>query len=326
VGIGTITPAEILHVVGNIRNSVLAGSGNRAVYSDANGNLTNSSSDIRLKTNIETISDKLDVLATLGKLRGIYYNWNTSIAAAKDLGSQREIGMAAQEVQAVMPELVGVNSTGYLSLDYPKMTAFLVEVGKAQQNEIAGLQLALNDEGLLNATSTPAADFSDKHPGFVEVIRQVLAKLGIDIQNGIASITSLVTQNLKIGSAQKPSGFTLYDQATNQPFCVGIVNGDFVKTAGECGSVHAVAPAPVPVTTPAATVAPALPPSMISLTESPSESAATSSEPVAGSTATTAPVITEGPASSGASVVSGDTAPSEATATSSQVANSSPAQ
>lgn len=41
VGIGINTPAERLHVVGNIRNSVLSGTGTRLVSSDANGNLTN---------------------------------------------------------------------------------------------------------------------------------------------------------------------------------------------------------------------------------------------------------------------------------------------
>jgi len=109
----------------------LAGSGNRAVYSDAGG-LTNSSSDIRLKTDITNLSDGLNILSVLGKLRGIYYNWDTSIDAAKDLGSQREIGMVAQEVQAVLPELVGQNASGYLSLDYPKLSVFLVEVVKNQ--------------------------------------------------------------------------------------------------------------------------------------------------------------------------------------------------
>ncbi len=41
VGINTMTPAERLHVVGNIRSSALAGAGVRLVSSDANGTLTN---------------------------------------------------------------------------------------------------------------------------------------------------------------------------------------------------------------------------------------------------------------------------------------------
>lgn len=40
LGIGTTTPAEKLHVIGNTRVSTLAGTGNRPVYADANGTLT----------------------------------------------------------------------------------------------------------------------------------------------------------------------------------------------------------------------------------------------------------------------------------------------
>jgi len=118
---------------------ILAGTGTRAVYSTSTGVLTNTASDSRLKKNVMTISKELDVLSTLSKLRGVYYNWDTSVDAAKDLGEQREIGMIAQEVQAVMPELVGQNSTGYFSLDYSKMSGFLVEVAKAQQTKIESI-------------------------------------------------------------------------------------------------------------------------------------------------------------------------------------------
>jgi len=44
---------------GSLDISNLAGAGNRAVYSDANGNLTNSSSDARMKTNITSLHDGL---------------------------------------------------------------------------------------------------------------------------------------------------------------------------------------------------------------------------------------------------------------------------
>ncbi|MFA6376096.1 MAG: tail fiber domain-containing protein, partial [Candidatus Paceibacterota bacterium] len=186
VGIGTTSPSEKLHVVGNIRNSALAGTGNRAVYSDADGNLTNTSSDIRLKTNIENLADRLDILGTLGQLRGIYYNWDVSNGAVQGLGTQREIGMAAQEVQAVMPELVGQNASGYLSLDYPKMTAYLVEVAKAQQKEIDGLKLVLEPDGAVgNASSTLALGSGN---GLFDWAANVLNSLGMVLKDGVASL------------------------------------------------------------------------------------------------------------------------------------------
>ncbi len=39
VGIGTATPLDKLHVIGNIRSSTLAGIGNRIVLADPNGTL-----------------------------------------------------------------------------------------------------------------------------------------------------------------------------------------------------------------------------------------------------------------------------------------------
>jgi len=41
VGIGTATPLEKLHIIGNVRSSTLSGIGNRIVLSDANGTLIN---------------------------------------------------------------------------------------------------------------------------------------------------------------------------------------------------------------------------------------------------------------------------------------------
>ena len=125
---------------GPVAISSLAGSGNRDVYADSNGKLIISTSDARLKTGVVDLSARIDVLATLGRLRGVTYTWDTSVERAQSLGDQREIGMIAQEVEAVLPELVGETSDGYKSLDYAKLTAFLIEVTKAQQARIATLE------------------------------------------------------------------------------------------------------------------------------------------------------------------------------------------
>jgi hypothetical protein len=124
------------YVNGDAAFSGLKGTGNRTVYSQSDGTLTNSSSDIRLKKNIVSISDQMDVLASLKQLRGVYYNWDTSLKDAKGMGDQREMGMIAQEVEKVLPEVIGTNPDGYKSLDYPKLTGYLIEVCKAQQKEI----------------------------------------------------------------------------------------------------------------------------------------------------------------------------------------------
>ena len=252
--------------------------------STSSGVLTWSSSSARFKDNIKNLNDDWSKILQV-QPRSFTY---------KSDGSA-DIGYIAEEFDALgLKDLVGYDKDGLpWNIQYDKVAVYDTEILKIHQKDIDNISLILDTTGLLNATSTSATstqDFVDNHPGFVETIRQILAKLGVSIQNGVASITSIVTQNLEIGSAQKPSGFTLYDQATAQPYCVGIVNGEFVKTAGECGSVPTNAPtASVAVSTPTPAVASTLPPSMISLTELPAGSSATSTETVAGSATPAAP-------------------------------------
>ena len=118
----------------------LAGVGNRAVYSDANGNLTNTSSDVRVKKNIENITDNMNVLDALKNIRGVTYNWDTEKEGYKGAGEQQEIGVIAQEIEQYIPQVVGENSTGYKSVDYAKLTAYLIEVNKALLEKVEILE------------------------------------------------------------------------------------------------------------------------------------------------------------------------------------------
>lgn len=118
---------------GRITSATLAGTGNRAVYSDPNGILTNSSSDESLKTNIETVTDGASVVSAL---RPVRFDWIDQVK----FGSQREIGLIAQEVQAVLPEVVGTNYDGTLTVDYPKVVAVLIGAVKELQARVAALE------------------------------------------------------------------------------------------------------------------------------------------------------------------------------------------
>jgi len=98
--------------------SNLSGTGNRAVYSTAGGALTNSSSDVTLKTNVQTLDSQVNIVKALNP---VSYNWiDTDLR-----GVQPEIGFIAQEVQELVPEVVGTNHNGTLSVDYPKLVATL---------------------------------------------------------------------------------------------------------------------------------------------------------------------------------------------------------
>lgn len=118
----------------------LAGTGNRAVYSDALGVLTNTSSDVRVKKNISNLSNSINVLETLKQIRGVTYNWDTEKEGYETMGTQQEIGVIAQEIEQYIPQIVGENSTGYKSVDYAKLTAYLIEVNKALFEKIESLE------------------------------------------------------------------------------------------------------------------------------------------------------------------------------------------
>jgi len=86
-------------------------------------------SDIKLKENLVTIPNALDKVKALTG-----YNYNR-------IGSDElEMGVVAQEVQAILPELIHADSEGTLSVAYPNMVALLIEAVKEQSAEIAALK------------------------------------------------------------------------------------------------------------------------------------------------------------------------------------------
>lgn len=118
---------------GQILIANLAGTGNRAVYSDPTGYLTNSASDGSLKTNITPITD---ATALARRLRGVRFQWRDGTRR----GPQVEMGFVAQEVATVAPEVVGRNADGMLSVDYPKLTAVLAEAFEELDARVARLE------------------------------------------------------------------------------------------------------------------------------------------------------------------------------------------
>ena len=115
------------------------GSGN--VYSNS-GTLTNTDpSDRRLKENIISFSPSLDKVM---QLRPVTFNWKED--------GQQGTGFIAQEVEAVIPELVGENADGYKGIYTTEMIPYLVnamqeqqEIINSQQNSIMQMQ-QMNEE------------------------------------------------------------------------------------------------------------------------------------------------------------------------------------
>lgn len=58
---------------------------------------------------------------------------------------KRQIGLIAQEVEEVFPELVHTDESGYKSVEYSKITAILIEAVKEQQAQIESLRKENNE-------------------------------------------------------------------------------------------------------------------------------------------------------------------------------------
>jgi cytoskeletal protein CcmA (bactofilin family) len=111
-----------------------AGTVTLAMTLDNAGDLTvagdvTSSSDIRTKENIETVENSLDLVS---QLRGVWYN--------KIGEDDRKVGVIAQEVEEVLPEVVKTDTEGMKSVDYGKMVGVLIEAIKDLKKEIDELR------------------------------------------------------------------------------------------------------------------------------------------------------------------------------------------
>ncbi|MFM2383864.1 MAG: hypothetical protein RIQ72_436 [Candidatus Parcubacteria bacterium] len=134
VGIGTTTPSQKLVVVGNAQ---FTGVGSGAYASDLNltadGTLTTSASDIRLKENILELGSS--TLSKLLSLKTYTFNWKS------DSTGRLDIGMIAQEVESIFPEIVFTNPVdGYKGINYSRLSTLLLRGMQEQQVRIDKLE------------------------------------------------------------------------------------------------------------------------------------------------------------------------------------------
>lgn len=100
-----------------------------ALYSNA----TITTSDMRLKKNIQTLQNPL---SNILKMRGVSYNWRTEEFPERDFDTDLQVGLIAQEVAQIYPEAVEIRPDGYLSVNYPSLVPVLIEATKEQQTII----------------------------------------------------------------------------------------------------------------------------------------------------------------------------------------------
>ena len=110
----------------------------------ATNNVTAYYSDDRLKTKLGNIEGALDLVA---RLNGFYYEANQT---AVDLGYEvkREVGVSAQEVEAIMPEIVAPAPIDdrYLTVRYERLAPLLIEAIKELKDKVESLEAQLQEK------------------------------------------------------------------------------------------------------------------------------------------------------------------------------------
>lgn len=110
VGIGRSDPSYKLDVDGDIRCTDL-----------------HQTSDGRLKSNVTQLAHALEVLQ---RINGVSFEWNALSESHGGTPGKQDIGVVADNVEDVLPELVYTDNEGYKSVAYSKLVPVLIEAVK----------------------------------------------------------------------------------------------------------------------------------------------------------------------------------------------------
>ncbi len=91
------------------------------------------SSDERLKDNIQPITEPLWKVSQIG---GYTFDWNEK----QDTYEGHDVGVVAQEIHKVLPEVVAERSNGYLGVKYEKIVPLLIESIKELDKKIKHIE------------------------------------------------------------------------------------------------------------------------------------------------------------------------------------------
>ncbi|WP_420580905.1 tail fiber domain-containing protein [Reichenbachiella sp.] len=138
----------------------------------------NSSSDARFKKNVKSIDG---ALAKTQQLNGYTYNWNKLAAKQKGITNKEEqVGVLAQELEAVFPQLVKTDDEGYKSVNYAALTAVLIEAVKELSEQVTNLQ---GENAELKAELTKVDELEIK----IDLIQKLLAKQTMEASQATVS-------------------------------------------------------------------------------------------------------------------------------------------
>ncbi|MFQ5963186.1 MAG: tail fiber domain-containing protein [Candidatus Scalinduaceae bacterium] len=123
VGIGKTNPGCKLDVTGSVCS---------------NGTVL--TSDVRFKKDIKPLKGALEKVSNL---QGVSFRWRSDEYKERNFSKDHNIGIIAQDVEKLVPEVVHTNKDGYKGVEYSKLVPLLIEAIKEQQETISTLSAKL---------------------------------------------------------------------------------------------------------------------------------------------------------------------------------------
>jgi len=119
---------------------------------EVTGACSGCSSDERLKKNIQQMGE--NSLEKLLSIKGVSYEWSDAQKSRDFPGLQ--MGVIAQDVESVFPEIVGTDSRGFKFVRYDKLIAPTIEAIREQQGQISSIdsRVVLMNNGMSQGFSS----------------------------------------------------------------------------------------------------------------------------------------------------------------------------
>ncbi len=215
VGIGTTSPSFKLTVSGDV-----AGYG-FSVFGDRN------------KLDSVTSLTETDLDTYLDKIKGTTIS--TYRYKNEDESAPLRLGIVADEAPSE------ILSVGGKDIDAYKLAVFTLGGVKALQHKFDNLEMRVtaleNQLGVASTTATSSATSTGivNSESLIVAIMNYLKNFGVNIAQDVAQFKNVIVETFTVGSSEKPTGITLYDEVTGEPYCLKMSNGKMLSVAGECG-------------------------------------------------------------------------------------------
>jgi hypothetical protein len=179
VGIGMNPVSTYTHSGGTLTNVTLSVNG--TVYAAGGQFVT---SDSRLKNDVTELESSL---FKINQINGYSYSFKQNSSFGLNLPSNKQFGVLAQEVQAVMPEAVMQTKDGYLAVNYDMLVPVLIESVQELSKQLETLKAESSTSSLGMEESDNSISTIYPNPA------STMITFDLNLQEGSESVSILIT-------------------------------------------------------------------------------------------------------------------------------------